>query len=294
MIKTQAIFLTLLFFVAASASADQLWTRAPSSVPQAGAECEGFHGESLRSKEAVDALTQRCFRDVLSHAPANTFRRSDDSRFSVVAWKDMIFIQRASITGQTRFEALRARSPKLENVLAVATDVVREELYVLDADSAGMAQLLVYQLKESGEQSPRRIIRGEFMKGADSLALDPVAGRLYLGHSSESKITVLRQLGTLHNAGKEEFSAQPLQVYSLSDSSVSRPATLSVDPKTSDLYVFDRDNRHGVRMEQKGTTLNAHPLDLNVDDIRSLNINIPSRTLEVLTGQGIKSYSLGI
>jgi|GEM_PF-6063211 len=291
MIPFSKFIIALQLFVATTAYADQLWTRSPSSVPQAGQECDGFEDKALRSAAKIDSLVASCLRSALSHAPANTFRKSDDGRYSVVAWKDMIFVEKQSITGASEFQVIRAKSPSLENIKAVATDSAKEELYVLDSDVSGNTQLLVYQLKSSGDQSPRRIVRGDFLKGADSLALDPVQARLYLGHSSQSKITVLRQMATLHHAGRAEFSPDPIKVYDLSASSVPAPTALAVDSQSSSLFVFDSNRRQAAKLVMSSDS-EIKEVDLGSLNIKSLNVNAASQKLEMLTDSGLRSVAL--
>lgn len=273
-------------------SADQLWSRSASSVSRSGDICRGLDRESLRSNSDVESLIQRCLKTTLSEAPANTFRKTDDGRFSVVAWQDMIFLEKVGLSSSSEFKLIRAKNPDLNRIKAVATDSSREELYVLDEDSSGDTQLLVYKLRDSGDQSPLRMVRGPSLKGADSLSLDPVRGYLYLGHRLESKITVLRQLATIHHGGKEIHNPEPIKVHSLAQSPVPNPSSVSVDPKTQNIYIYDNTQSKAVVLKQGVDKATFEPLEIGERSILTLNVHASKRKLELLTTNGLRRVSL--
>jgi DNA-binding beta-propeller fold protein YncE len=192
--------------------------------------CQGISDELHRADQLAILKTQ-CLGSAAASAPAQAVRLSEDGLILAAGFKNALYLRRGA-----KANVIAGEATLLKDIQAVALDGIHNEVYALQDDPT--ARILAFAADHDGNVSPHRILDSMALRGAVSLAVDPVNDELWVVNPASNQVLVLRrraQTGT----GQARFSQEPLRVLGGEGASWTSLSGVAVSADRDEVYVLD-------------------------------------------------------
>jgi hypothetical protein len=277
---------------AATISLAQADSKIFSDTP-ASDECKTQAKNYLDEKKPT-RISDHCFGDYLASAAPNAVRKSEDGQTLAFGHKNILFIQTTSptsssteTTAKIEKHIIAGKHSSLREITALTLDNSNRDVIVLDG-AHGIA--LPFSLKYFGNVSPRRTLKSTLLKGATSIAVDPIHDELIFSNNSNQSILFFSRLADI-DGHKSNSSITQLRSIEGSLTQITSSQSLAIDLEHDEIFLLDREanqilvfdraisgNIAPKRVVRGNATLLSSPV--------TLTYNKSNDTLEILNGNG--------
>ncbi len=233
----------------------------------------------------LNLIPDECYKTFLLTAPAKQWDSANDDQLFAIGSDNVLYIKNMKempffIDGKEfiykeRFYTISGVKSKLHHIIAVSIRPNFHEVAVINEDSKGVREILVFPTYRSGNIKPYKIIDGVFLDGSTSLSY----------HPSKEEIVVLNQIkhsilfiSSEANSRSVKISAVPRVLREIAGDNTGMVAPIDFSIKDNEIFVLEKNEKiiHNFKLTDVGDRFPASIIptdDIPIDEPSSLNVN---------------------
>lgn len=223
----------------------------PSLSIAAGEAVVDCEKEALRfgDGEGKDKISSSCYKSYLKSANPQAIKKSDDGKFMVYGYKNIVFIKDPK--SKVKQNVITGNNTLLTDIVATALDEKNNEIAVIEKSG----DILFFSSIITGNVSPLRVLKHKDLEGASDLVFNTKRGEILILNKDNKEILSFSRLANIHGREGKKFLTIVKAIRNI------KGEALAIDPEHQELFVL-------TTPKDTLTVFNLDP-----------NLNVPAKTI---------------